>query len=181
MAMTKCKECKQEVSTSAKKCPNCGVSNPGVTAKEMAIGTAGLVVVILLVIAWFSPDDEPATESGESGQSQAEAQAEDRAEAEACREDLQCWGDENWSMAEVVCADEVERMAKYDVKWTDSFGENRLSRQDWLDKEAGTIRYYGDQVQFQNGYGAYQNYIYRCDYDPETETVINLEMEPGRI
>jgi uncharacterized OB-fold protein len=33
MAMTECKECGKMVSSSAKKCPHCGVSNPGVSVK----------------------------------------------------------------------------------------------------------------------------------------------------
>jgi len=43
MAMTKCKECKAEVSTKAKKCPNCGVSSPGVSGKDMLAGLGGIV------------------------------------------------------------------------------------------------------------------------------------------
>ncbi len=36
MALTKCKECKKEVSTSAKTCPHCGVKDPGFGAKTEA-------------------------------------------------------------------------------------------------------------------------------------------------
>ncbi|MEI7065353.1 hypothetical protein [Dickeya chrysanthemi] len=35
MALTKCKECKKEVSTSAKVCPHCGVKNPSTTAGQV--------------------------------------------------------------------------------------------------------------------------------------------------
>ena len=34
MAMVKCKECKKEISKSAKKCPNCGVDYPGILPLE---------------------------------------------------------------------------------------------------------------------------------------------------
>lgn len=47
MAITKCKECGKEVSKTAKKCPNCGVDNPGVTWKEYLIA-----IVILGIIIW---------------------------------------------------------------------------------------------------------------------------------
>jgi hypothetical protein len=47
MAVVKCKECKEEVSSSAKTCPHCGVANPGVTGKQQALGC--LVASLLLV------------------------------------------------------------------------------------------------------------------------------------
>jgi len=47
MAMKKCKECKHDVSSSAKTCPHCGVANPGRSAKEFVIG-----LVVLLAIVW---------------------------------------------------------------------------------------------------------------------------------
>lgn len=181
MAMTKCKECKQEVSTSAKKCPHCGVSNPGLSAKEMAIGTAFVVVLLFGFGSWLVSDDQPEAESQEPAVTEAEAKAQAEAEAAACREDLQCWGQEHWAAATNRCQRQIERQAQYEVKWTDSYPDTKLSRRDWLDQEAGTLTYYGDRVQFSNAYGAFQNYIYRCDYDPETKTVINLQMEPGRI
>lgn len=177
MAMTKCKECKTDVSTTAKKCPNCGVSNPGITAKEMAIGTALVVVALFAGGAWLVSDDEAAATASEPEVTEAQAQAE----AEACRQDLQCWGQEHWAAATNRCQDRIERRAQYEVKWTDSYPDTKLSRRDWLDQEEGTLTYYGDRVQFSNAYGAFQNYIYRCDYDPEAKAVIDLEMEPGRI
>ena len=57
MAMTKCKECGEKVSTSAKKCPHCGVDYPGTSAGDV-IG--GLVVLALIVGAvwWFMSDGD---------------------------------------------------------------------------------------------------------------------------
>ena len=46
MALQQCKECGNEVSTKAKKCPHCGVRNPTVTAKQ---AWAGFLVFLLLV------------------------------------------------------------------------------------------------------------------------------------
>lgn len=183
MAMTKCKECKAEVSTRAKKCPNCGVSNPGVTAKELAIGLGAISLLIIFAVAACSPDDKPPESAGSDSRAvtdldQAEAQ---RAMEEACHTDLQCWGEENWSAATNRCVKQIERQAQYEVKWTDSYPDVKLSRRSWLDKEAGTLSYYGDRVQFSNGYGAFENYVYRCDYDPSTKSVINVELEAGRL
>ena len=51
MALKKCKECGNEVSTKAKKCPSCGVNNPTVTAKEQVIGAVVLVFIIAFIVA----------------------------------------------------------------------------------------------------------------------------------
>ena len=44
MGMTACKSCGKQVASSAKICPSCGVSNPGIKTKDII--AAGLVVVI---------------------------------------------------------------------------------------------------------------------------------------
>jgi hypothetical protein len=49
MAMTKCKECKQDVSTKATTCPNCGVNNPGVNLGDGLKGLAILFVCGFLI------------------------------------------------------------------------------------------------------------------------------------
>ncbi|MEX0738161.1 MAG: hypothetical protein WD071_02350 [Pseudohongiella sp.] len=182
MAMTKCKECKVDVSKKAKKCPNCGVDNPGVTTKDYLVGGIALVIIVVALIAFFS-DDEPTEETTAQApdMTDQEQAAADKAEQEACRSDLQCWGQEHWSAATNRCEREIERQAQYEVKWTDSYPDVKLSRRGWLNEEAGTLTYYGDRVQFANGYGAFENYIYRCDYDPSSKSVINVELEAGRL
>ncbi|MEQ5834209.1 hypothetical protein [Marinobacter sp. NFXS9] len=184
MALTKCKECKKEVSTKAEKCPHCGVKNPGMSAKDTLVGAVGLFVIVVIGWAIFGPDDEPDSEPSKTQQSEKSADelaAEKAAKAEECRKDIQCWGRENVASATTLCVQAVERRAKYEVKWTDGFADMKLSRRGWLDEDKGTLSYYGDQVQFSNGYGAFENYIYRCDYDPNTDTLLDLQMEPGRI
>ncbi len=182
MAMTKCKECKAEVSKKAKKCPQCGVDNPGVTAKDYLVGGVALVIIVSALMVFFS-DEEPAEETAAQSpemtdQERADA---DKAEMEACRKDLQCWGEQHWSAATNRCEREIERLAQYEVKWTDSYPDVKLSRRGWLDEQAGTLSYYGDRAQFSNGYGAFENYVYRCDYDPSNKSVINVELEAGRL
>lgn len=182
MAMTTCKECKAEVSKKAKKCPKCGVDNPGVTVKDYLLGGVASVIIVAALMAFFSDDEaaeEPAAETAQV--TEAERAAAEKAELEACRQDLQCWGEKNWSAATNRCQREIERFAQYEVKWTDSYPDTKLTRRAWLDEEAGTLSYYGDRVQFSNGYGAFQNYLYRCDYDPSTKTVTSVEVEPGRL
>ncbi|MGV2844216.1 hypothetical protein ACE1OG_10125 [Aeromonas hydrophila] len=60
MALVKCKECKKEVSNSAKVCPHCGIKNPAVTVKDYILGTIGLIV-IFFVIKSCTGDDSKST------------------------------------------------------------------------------------------------------------------------
>lgn len=64
MALVKCKECKKEVSSSAKVCPHCGIKNPAVTAKDYIFGLIG-VVIIFFVIKSCTGDDSKSTKKVE--------------------------------------------------------------------------------------------------------------------
>lgn len=50
MALKPCKSCKHQVDTTAKTCPNCGVANPGVSAKEQFI--AVIILLVIIVVAF---------------------------------------------------------------------------------------------------------------------------------
>ena len=110
------------------------------------------------------------------------AQAEARAaELEACRQDLRCWGEKHSIAAGVRCRRPVERLAQYDMRWTDGWTEAKFPRMRWANQNEGLIAYIGDKAQFQNGFGAWQNVIYACTYDPSTDSAINVEVTPGRL
>lgn len=66
MALTKCKECKNEVSDLAKKCPHCGIANPAMTVKKAVSDwfKGCLILIVLIVVGAFSlskcsDDDQP--------------------------------------------------------------------------------------------------------------------------
>ena len=71
MALKPCKECKKEVSATAKTCPHCGVKDPGITFKDTLTGLAILAVLVWGAITWFS---EP---EGSANSDQAVAEAGD--------------------------------------------------------------------------------------------------------
>ena len=169
MAMAKCKECKQEVSNKAKVCPHCGVKNPTITAKDQFVGAIILVVIIAGLWIWLSGDSEP-----------EKTPEQIAAENAACRDDIECWGRENKVDAVGSCSGLIERLAQYDYEWTDgSYMKVRFFR--WLDKKAGTITYLGDNIKFQNGFGAWQHYTYECDYAPDRDVVLDVRATPGRM
>lgn len=57
MALKKCKECGKEVSTSAKKCPNCGVKDPTSNPLIIAFVTIGMLLFFGYMCSNFGSDD----------------------------------------------------------------------------------------------------------------------------
>lgn len=168
MSLTNCKECKKEVSTHAKTCPHCGVSNPGMKAKDLMIGLF-VIITIVWLIAKCSSDDKPIHET--------KTEVSDA----TCKTELQCWGDKNSIAASVYCKDFVEKLGKYSSRWTDGTFETKFSHFRWLDKSQATITFIGDKIEFQNGFGAYQNHIYECDFDPSSNKILDVRARPGRL
>lgn len=131
-------------------------------------------LVVLIIFANITGQTKTKEETNESKKKREE-------EYEKCKLDIQCWGDKHSFRAISVCKDLIERNAKYSFKWTDGVLEPKLSRFRWKNKEQLTLTYFGDKVQFQNGFGAWQNMIYQCDYDPINEKVLSVKVEPGRF
>lgn len=102
----------------------------------------------------------------------------------ACRAELSCWAYEHKNPAATRCKEEVTRLAKYEVRWTETVATSAhpiFSRYQWLDKSAGTVAYIGDEVEFQNTFGTFEKHTYRCDYDPATKSVLDVRVEAGRL
>lgn len=181
MALTKCKECKKEVSTQAKTCPHCGVKDPGVKLSDMLIGLVFLVVIGWGAVALLSNDEPEENATTEEPAAPTKTPEQIAAELAACKADIQCWGDKYNIEAGIRCDEHVERMASYNFEWTDGWMEPKFSHFRWLDSETGTVTYIGDKIKFQNGFGAWQNIVYECDFDPELRQVLAVRGEPGRI
>jgi hypothetical protein len=99
----------------------------------------------------------------------------------SCTSELSCAVEEHKISAEVACDREIERLANYSHEWTDGWLEPRYTRQSWDGESRAAFRLFGDSIQFQNGFGAWQNHIYMCRYDFERGVVIGVEAEPGRL
>lgn len=113
------------------------------------------------------------------GTAQEELRAE--REANACRNDLSCWAEKHFVAASVRCRGPIERSANFSMEWTDLWYEQKLSHFRWRDQEAGVVTYIGDKARFQNGFGAWQNVIYDCDYDTLNDTVMDIRVRAGRL
>ena len=128
-----------------------------------------------------APQKESAQQIAERNRCTAEEKVKKEVEDAACRHNLQCWGDRHNLGASMTCDDAVERLANYATEWTDGYFEAKFGRFRWKDETRGVITYVGDKIRFQNGFGAWQNYIYECDFDTLNMTALAVRAHPGRL
>lgn len=120
-----------------------------------------------------------ADQEAKAAEVEAELQAakveDDRKAKElACRQDLQCWGEEGFPAATTYCPSVIQGLAKWDFEWTDGWTEPKFSRYRWKNQKKGIVTYIGDKLKLQNGFGAWKHVQYTCDFDPVSKTVLNV-------
>jgi RNA polymerase subunit RPABC4/transcription elongation factor Spt4 len=193
MGLRNCRECGREVSNRAKTCPSCGISRP---AKKSATlkDWIGLFAILIFLGVWLgagSDEEDPTANASAAISAEQEvdvaaqssaAEAAQKAEAArveeaACRADIQCWGDKHSIQAGFRCEPFVERMAKYTMEWTDGWLEPKFGYFRWKSQSEGTVTYIGDKARFQNGFGAWSNVRYECDFDPVEEVVLDVRVQ----
>jgi hypothetical protein len=136
----------------------------------VAILGATLLVVFIVTSAEGYLDDKQKIQT-----------AERKKETAACKASLDCWANRETVIALMLCKQNIVRFANYDIRWTaERFGEV-LPKYKWADRDNGIVRYFGDSVQLQNGFGAWQNYLYSCDFDPSTQKLVDVRAEPGKL
>lgn len=165
MALTKCKECKKEVSSSAKTCPHCGVKNPAITAKQQMGGCLVLIVISLGIGLYFGTggDDKPAETP------------------KVCSNtDTQCNFDKNLVDAVTKCKPLVERSAKYEYEWTDGILDPIFSHSR-LNSKNNQLTFIGDKVKFSNGFNAKTIMTYSCTLDLKSKDVVDFKIAQGKL
>lgn len=166
MALIKCKECGNEISTKAEACPKCGAK----VAQNAGCGTVfGAIFLGVILIVVLSSMFGSSSETG----------AEETANCKP--DDLQCLGDKGVIAAGVYCKNNIEKMALHSVKWTDGTFDMKFSHFRWKDKTNGVITYIGDKVEFQNGFGAFTPMTYECDLGPDNKMVLDVRLTEGRL
>ncbi|MBY5442723.1 hypothetical protein HFO93_04370 [Rhizobium leguminosarum] len=117
-------------------------------------------------------------------QKDAEAQqvkidAERSSEA-ACKTDFNCWTNKFQRAATKACAPQVERAAKNNFEWTDSFTSPKFPRA-LINDSGASITYVGDAIKMQNGFGAWTIMTYECDFDTIAGAVVAVRVNPGPL
>jgi hypothetical protein len=189
MALIDCAECGHKISSSALACPSCGapldiaksakaivaptgaarqlnVTDPAKASKKVPTWAVLFTLFVFCpLFFWFMSD--------------LESRSESPGKKTECKTDLQCMGQENIFLAGAYCQDQIARLARYSVRWTDT--TRKFSRFRWLNKEQGSLTFVGDKVEFQNGFGAYMPHTYECDFDPASKKVLDVRAAPGRL
>jgi hypothetical protein len=106
--------------------------------------------------------------------------ANERGDAE-CMRSLECWGSRHRAAASVYCTDAVERLAKNNFEWTDGILEPKFSQFQWKNAKSGVVTYVGDNIRFQNGFGAWAPHVYECDFEPKSSRVLDVRASPGQL
>lgn len=112
---------------------------------------------------------------------QEKADRDSLAELENCKKDLQCWAERHLANATYPCTEAITKLPQYTMEWTDGTLEPKFSHYAWADKAKSTVAYIGDKARFQNGFGAWVDVVYRCDYDPASQTVVKAHADPGHL
>lgn len=174
MALLKCYECSKDISSDAISCPHCGAPAKKETEKqvpnkksEVFIGFVALFFISFILYQCSSGPSDSKTDA--------------KAGSSCANDDLACLGDVGVIAAGIRCKDQIERLAKYSVRWTDGTLEPKFSRFRWKNKELGEITYIGDKVEFQNGFGAYLPMTYECDLAKDGNTVLDVRAQEGRL
>jgi len=167
MAITKCKECKKEVSSKAKVCPHCGVKDPGFNAMDAVKGLVFLAILGSIGYWYFSGDDDAAIK--------------EPAKAKVCAaNDGQCVFDAHLVDALVACKTPIQERSKYDYEWTNGTFENIFSR--YINQpDKHQIIYMGDKLKFTNGFNAKLNMTYSCTFDTKSNQAVDYKVTEGRL
>lgn len=101
---------------------------------------------------------------------------------EKCRKDLLCWGNKHLIIGTRLCQKAIERKVTYDFKWTDTgWTALKFTHYQWLDQQKGTLIFIGDKIKLQNMFGAWQNHIYACHFDPDNDKFLQVNLIKGRL
>ena len=98
--------------------------------------------------------------------------------AEDCLRDLDCLSERTkWRLsAEKVCVPGIEARAQYNARWTEGFLGTKFDMVGLMPPDYDTVRYSGSEVEFQNGFGVWQQHGYSCVYDPVNDWALEVNV-----
>jgi zinc ribbon protein len=187
VALIKCKECGNEISSDAKACPNCG--KPIVKTTSAAQGCLVLIVLVgalaLIGHCSSSPDASkpqltpvPTTSAPPISPPAASAVPEPPVPAVKAKTDKAILNnakalDEKYGIdASVYCGsdadDYLRKASKFAFQWDKiGFFEEKFDKYLTHVSSPGVLTVVSDKVSLQNGFGAYERVELYCDYDTQ--------------
>lgn len=79
-----------------------------------------------------------------------------------------------------ACIRSIEGKARYDHRWTDGFFSSKFASTRYLNGSGKQLRLMGNQIELQNGFGAWVRHTYICRYDSAAGKVFDVRMAVGR-
>ena len=92
-----------------------------------------------------------------------------------------CIMDTHKLAAQSACNPKIRDMGNYSSRWIDSWTEPRYSKYAVNLEKNNTLTMFGDAIEFQNAFGAWQRVSYVCVYNFETDSVLTVSGQPGRL
>jgi hypothetical protein len=191
MALIKCKECGEEISSAAAACPNCGKPIP----KKSQAGTGCLVVIIVFLVLGFLGQHSGSDKNSkpESAAAPAEPTPAESAPASAVPEavpapiattdlnDAKALDEKFGTDALVYCAsgadDYLREASKFAFKWDEiGFFEEKFDEYLMHVSSPGVLTVASSKASLQNGFGAYQRIELRCNYDTQAKKVLEYSI-----
>jgi len=105
--------------------------------------------------------------------------ARPNAEDQKCILDVSCWAKRYILDASRVCSDAIERQARFDHRWQASRPDRFTTA--IVHDNGAEISYLGDELQLQNGFGAWLPASYSCRYDIESKVAVDVQMYEGHL
>ena len=177
MPLRPCRECGQQVSDKAEKCPHCGIKDPG----RRPTSTFG--VLVILGVIFFGAVAISNNDSNKTATTEKTSSKEIAPPPPACTADWQkCVDNEDLinhfrgvGLAKVKCKDEATDKAKYGTPEWPWFAFGRFLRGNDFPK-TGTITIVENAAKFQNAFGAMAHVKVYCDYDLKAEKVTSVSI-----
>jgi hypothetical protein len=135
--------------------------------KRWALIAWGIAAVLVAVII-ARPDSQPTP-----AEAAAAATADD-----SCRQDLQCWGKRHNASASMDCLSAIDRETGNRARWDDGV-DLKLRYHRWLDREKGTLVYYGEALSLPDPKGQMVRQRFECEYDPAAGKLTDLTIKPA--
>jgi hypothetical protein len=129
-------------------------------------------LALMILPQFFRPYFDPAKREVAAREKDSQALFE----AAKCLSDLECISEKNRSELTTQCQMEIERAAKYDHKWTNSWGERKFQTQYWKNQKKAVAIYQGKTLRMQNAFGVWVPVVYDCTFDHKNRVALGVNV-----
>jgi hypothetical protein len=172
MALIKCKECGNQISSDATACPSCGKPVKKTSATASGCLAVIIVVVILSVMGKCSSSDK--TPAPAPAASAAPKAAPNLNDAKALDE---AFGTEAFIRCGSEADDYLRQASRFAFKWDEmGFLDQKFDKYRSHVSSPGVLTMISEKALLQNGFGAYHRIELICEYDTQAKKVLKYSI-----